>query len=487
MAELLLGVDAGQTVTKAVLFDLSGRQVGIGMAQVATRSPRSRWVERDMDEVWVALGAAVRACLAGFSAADVLAVGIAGHGDGLYPVDASLRAFRPAITAMDTRSHSLLAEWRADGTWDRALTLTGTVPFAGSPAPLLAWLQREDPAVVETARWLLFCKDWLRLRLTGAVATDVTDASASFTDVRAQAYSADALKLFGLAGLEDRLPALAGSSDVAGGVTSEAAAVTGLRAGTPVVVGAHDVDAAAVGLGAAAPGQLSVIAGTFSINQVVSSSVSVDARWQARSFVRPGQWLNMGTSPASATNVEWFLSLLGLSGPSAYATAAAEVASALAGRSEVVYLPFLYGSPHGDAASGTFLGARGWHGRAELLRGLFEGVVFNHRYHVEALRERFDVGPAVRLGGGVARSDVWSQLFADALRAPVEVTDTDEAGARGAALMAGVGVGALEDWDVARVSRRYEPSPERGEVLDEAYATYRQAIDALGSVWDRLG
>jgi L-xylulokinase len=486
MAELLLGVDAGQTVTKAVLFDLSGRQVGIGTAQVATRSPRARWVERDMDEVWLALASAVRSCLSGFSPADVLAVGIAGHGDGLYPVDAELRAFRPAITAMDTRAHGLLAQWRADGTWDRALELTGTVPFAGSPAPLLAWLQREDPDVVERARWLLFCKDWLRLRLTGELATDVTDASASFTDVRAQAYSTEALKLFGLAGLENRLPPLAGSSSVAGEVTEEAAAATGLRAGTPVVVGAHDVDAAAVGLGASSPGQLSLIAGTFSINQVVSTSVNVDARWQARSFVRLGQWLNMGTSPASATNVEWFLSLVGLNGPSAYATAAAEVASVLGGRSEVVYLPFLYGSPHGDAASGTFLGVRGWHERPALLRGLFEGVVFNHRYHVEALREGFDVGPVVRLAGGVTRSDVWSQLFADALRMPVEVTDTDEAGARGAALLAGVGVGALDGGDLARVSRRYEPNAERGDVLDEAYATYRAAIAALGPVWQRL-
>lgn len=485
--ELLLGIDAGQTVTKAVLFDLEGRQVGLGTAKVATRSPRARWVERDLDEVWLATSDAVRACLADVPDPEVVAVGIAGHGDGLYPVDASLRPFRPAITAMDTRAHGLLAEWRADGTWDRALELTGTVPFAGSPAPLLAWLQREDPAVLERARWLLFCKDWLRLRLTGAVATDVTDASASFTDVRAQAYSLEALKLFGLTSLENLLPLLAASSDVAGTVTDEAAAATGLRAGTPVVVGAHDVDAAAVGLGAAKPGQLSVIAGTFSINQVVSTSVSVNARWQARSFVRPGQWLNMGTSPASATNVEWFLSLLGLTGPSAYATAAAEVAEALGGRSEVVYLPFLYGSPHGDAASGTFLGARGWHDRAQLLRGLFEGVVFNHRYHVEALRERFDVSEVVRLGGGVARSDVWSQLFADALRTPVEVTDTDEAGARGAALLAGVGVGALDDWDLARVSRRYDPSPDRGDVLDEAYATYRAAIDALGPVWERLG
>lgn len=486
MAELLLGVDAGQTVTKAVLFDLEGRQVGIGTAKVATSSPQARWVERDMDAVWEATATAIRACVASVPDAEVVAMGIAGHGDGLYPVDERLRPFRPAFTAMDTRAHEILAGWRADGTWDRALELTGTVPFAGSPAPLLAWLTRFDAGVVERARWLLFCKDWLRLRLTGTVATDLTDASASFTDVRAQGYSPQALDLFGLAGLEDKLPELLRSDEVAGEMTAEAAVATGLRAGTPVVVGAHDVDAAAIGMGAAEPGRLSLIAGTFSINQVVSEHVSVDPRWQARSFVRPGQWLNMGTSPASATNVEWFLRTVGLEGGTAYETAAREVAAAIGGRSEVLYLPFLYGSPHGDAASGTFLGMRGWHSRGDLLRGLFEGVVFNHRYHVEALRERFAMEPAVRLGGGVARSAVWSQLFADALHAEVEVTDTDEAGARGAALLAGAGVGAIKGWDLVRVDRRFEPSPERVEVLDEAYATYRAAIDALTPVWDRL-
>jgi len=162
----------------------------------------------------------------------------------------------------------------------------------------------------------------------------------------------------------------------------------------------------------------------------------------------------------------------------------------LAGRSEILYLPFLYGSPHGEHASAAFLGVRGWHGRGDLLRAVLEGVVLNHRFHVDALRERFDAAPVLRLGGGSARSELWAQMFADALHAEVEVTDAEEAGARGAALLAGLGVGVFDNLEkaasLAHIERRHVPDPERTAVLDQTYTAYRDAIHALDPVWRRL-
>ncbi|MER5452610.1 FGGY-family carbohydrate kinase [Streptomyces sp. NPDC002766] len=495
--ELVLGVDAGHTVTKAVLFDAGGRAVARSSCTLPLETPRPRWIERDMDDVWRTAHQAIAACLAEAgpeAGRAVAAVGLAGHGDGLYAVDERGRPVRAAIVAMDTRAEPVLAEWRGTRVWSRALELSGTVPFAGSPAALLAWLARHEPAVLQRARWLLSCKDWLRLKLTGSVATDPTDASASFTDMRHGGYSPELLDLYGLGTLAGMLPNVLACDAVSGTVTREAAALTGLAVGTPVVTGAHDVDAAALGLGGTTPGELCLIAGSFSINQVISESPVVDPRWQVRHFVRPGQWMIMSTSPASVVNLEWFLQVMG---PPAehrggiHEAIGREVEACLDGPSEVLFHPFVYGSPHPRPTSGTFLGLRGWHGRGHLLRALMEGVVLNHRWHVDALCSKLPVtGAAARLTGGAARSEVWSQMFADALRRPVVVTDVEESAARGAALLAATAVGLLDDVTdrraAARVLRRHEPHAGRAAVLDEAYRVYQEALEVLGPVWARL-
>lgn len=483
-------------MTKAVLFDATGRPMARGSGMLPLSTPQSHWVERDMDDVWRTAHQAIAACLAEAgpdAARAVAAVGLAGHGDGLYAVDERGRPVRAAIVAMDTRAEPVLEEWRGTPVWSRALELSGTVPFAGSPATLLAWLARHEPGVLHQARWLLSCKDWLRLRLTGAVATDPTDASASFTDMRRGGYSPELLDLYGLGALAGLLPPVLACDEVSGTVTREAAALTGLTAGTPVVTGAHDVDAAALGVGGTAPGELCLIAGSFSINQVVSERPVVDPRWQVRHFVRPGQWMTMSTSPASVANLEWFLRVTGAPAEQrdgVHEAIGREVEAHLDGPSEVLFHPFVYGSPHPHPTSGTFLGLRGWHGRGHLLRALMEGVVLNHRWHVDALCSKLPISGSARLTGGAAHSEVWSQMFADALRRPVVVTDVQESAARGAALLAATAVGLLDDVRDPRagaaVLRRHEPHPDRVAVLDEAYQVYREALEALGPVWARL-
>ena len=483
-------------MTKAVLFDATGRVVAQGSGTLPLKATRSHWVERDMDDVWRTAHQAIAACLAEAgpeAGRAVAAVGLAGHGDGLYAVDERGRPVRAAIVAMDTRAEPVLEEWRGTPIWSRALKLSGTVPFAGSPAALLAWLADREPGVLQQARWLLSCKDWLRLRLTGAVATDPTDASASFTDMQRGGYSPELLDLYGLGALADLLPPVLACDAVSGTVTREAAALTGLTAGTPVVTGAHDVDAAALGIGGTAPGELCLIAGSFSINQVVSERPVVDPRWQVRHFVRPGQWMIMSTSPASVANLEWYLQVTGAPAEhrdGVHEAIGREVEAHLDGPSQVLFHPFVYGSPHQQPTSGTFLGLRGWHGRGHLLRALMEGVVLNHRWHVDALCSKLRITGAARLTGGAAHSEVWGQMFADALRRPVVVTDVEESAARGAALLAATAGGLLngvtDPRACAAVLRRHEPRPDRVAVLDEAYQVYREALEALGPVWARL-
>lgn len=494
---VLLGIDAGGTVTKVAAFDLSGRQVAVASEGTVVSSPRPRWQERDMDELWQQCALAMRKCLAAVAAAGlgpVLAVGVCGHNDGAYLVDAAGAPVRPAILATDSRAHAYADRIRGDDLLaKRALELTGQVPFAASPAAVMQWLRDEEPDALARTRWELFCKDYLRLRLTGEAASESSEASASFTDLHSQAWSDEALELYGLRAVRDLLPPLRGAAEVAGTVTTAAAEATGLPAGTPVVTGAHDVDAAAVGIGALEPGRLSLVMGTFSINQVVGTAAEVDPRWQARAFLRPGQWLHMSTSPSSASNLDWFVRRFGPYDADGRPdpAAAVELAAAVVARGGSggagdgpVFLPFLYGSPHGDDVAAALVGVRGWHEVGDVALAVLEGVVLNHRTHVDALRERFALREPARLCGGGSRSPWWSQLLADALDLAIEVTDADEAGARGAAVLAGVGAGVWPDLgsavaETVHVVRRHDPDAAATARLDTAYDRYRRVVDSV--------
>lgn len=486
--EYLLGVDAGQTVTKAALFDLTGRELAVGSAGTRTLSRQPRWQERDMDEAWAQTAQAIRDCLgtAGVPGEAVLGVGLCGHNDGLHLVDSAGRPVRPAILATDSRAHRYAEQMRAGGKAEQLLARNGQVPVPYSPAPLLAWLRDNEPEALARTRYLLFCKDWLRSQMTGEFATDPSEASAFCTDIHTQTWSPAVLELYGLGSVAGILPPILDSAAVAGEVTPAAAGRTGLRAGTPVVTGAHDVDAAAVGIGAVAPGALSLVMGTFSINQVVAAEPAIDTRWQARTFVQPSRWLHMSTSPSSASNLDWVVRQFGpwdAGGAPDYGAAMAEAGAAAEGTP--VYLPFLYGSPHGAGIGGAFAGLRGWHSRAEVLRAVLEGVVFNHRWHVSALAERFPVrARPARLCGGGARSPLWTQMLADALDTRIEVTDATEAGSRGAAVLAGVGAGAYPSLAAAveatvRVVRGHEPRPA---TVAEKYERYEAVVAALTNV-----
>ena len=497
----LLGIDSGLTVTKAVVFDANGNEVGSSAIQVPKHSPRPRWVERDSLKVWEACQHAIHAALgdAGISGAEIAGIGVTGHGDGVYLVDADGRPTRPGIASLDTRAYEVVQQWHASGIMDEVLELTGQHPFPATPAALMRWIKEFEPEVLARTRWVLSCKDWIRFKLTGEFATDRTEASTSFADVRSQTYSSRAFALFGLEDVEAKLPPMLMPSAVAGRVTQVAADETSLTAGTPVVAGMHDVDACAIASGCIHPGQLAVIAGTYSINEVIAAEPVLDPRWSCRNFVRENQWLNMAISPASATNLDWYLQQLCQAeigqarqqGISPYAFVNREVEAVLNEKTDVYFLPFMYGSPHGDEASAAFVGLRGWHTRGHMLRAVYEGVAFNHKTHVDALRSAFPTHE-VRMTGGGTRSPLWCQIFTDTFALPVVVVETQEAGALGTAICAGLGSGVYTSYEEAisrtvRTAHVYEPDPAGQERLAEAYRIYRHLIDALMPVWKEIG
>lgn len=500
MSPYLFGIDVGLSVTKAVLCDLSGRELGVGESRGIYSTPRSHWVERDMMDIWADCRIAVRKALktADVPAREILCIGISGHGDGLYLVDDEGDPIRPAILSLDSRADDVLMRWDGAGVMSNALSQTGKRPFAASPATLVSWIREHEPENLERARWILSCKDWIKLKLTGEASTDPTDASASFTDVNTQNYSRAAFQLFGLEEFRDKAPPIVGSTEVAGRVTREAAKQTGLVPGTPVVSGLHDVDFSAIGAGSVQPGQLCVVVGTWGVNEVISKEPVLDPRWECRNFVDPGSWMHMATSPSSVINLEWFIRQLCATdvenaeaqGLSPYAFVTEEIQEVMEEKSQVFYPPFIYGRPESSAASAGFIGLRGWHTRGHLLRAIYEGIVFNHKTHVDALRSTF-LTHEVRITGGGMRSEFLRQMFADVLGTRVCVANTEESGTRGAVICAGVGAGVYASLNEAirqlvAIDNVYEPDFERHGKLAEAYATYTALVEALEYIWPAL-
>lgn len=490
---MLLGLDCGSTAVKAVLFSHDGRTIAAAGRRTETLQPAPRRVETDMERLWRLGCEAIAQVLAAAACPGVDAIGVTAHGDGLYLLDAAGSPLGPGIQSVDSRAHGLPAEWEASGILHAVEAITAQRPYPYAATTLLAWIKRHEPERYASIGHVLFCKDWLRYRLTGAIATDPTDASTAFTDTDSQRYSTDLLGLLGLQAMRTALPPILPSSGLLGTVSAAAAAATGLLEGTPVTGGMHDVTASAVGLGNLRSGVLSITAGTFSINEVFSDRLVVDRRWAARAGLRPGQWMNMSISPASSNNVDWFLRQAydaewrdaAHGGVAVWDRVEADLATPAADDAPMFH-PFLYGSPHDMPDSAALLGLRSWHDRADMLRAVVEGAVFNHRYHVDALRSAFPVSRAGITGGGTSRPRA-ARLFADALGLCVDVPEASEVGALGAVLVAAVGVGLYPSLDDAvrcacRVEARYEPDAERHAALDRRFARYLALAEAIRPV-----
>lgn len=496
----LLGIDSGLTVTKAVLFDIDGTPLSVARRRVAQSFPQPRHVERDMDEFWNATADAIAEAIAksGRPASDILAIATTAHGDGIYMLDKDARPLGKGILSLDSRAVDVAERWVRGPVAEQSIAITGQLPHASAPSAILAWVKENEPERYGRIGHVIACKDWLRFCLTGEVGTDRTEASTSFTDVNTQDYSREALALFGLEALWDALPPMSRSDEIVGGVSQECASRTGLAAGTPVVGGLHDVTASALGVGGLKIGTVAIVAGTYSINETLSSKPNVDKSWFCRNGIAPGEWNNMSISPASTANYDWFLDKLcpaerleaEETGRSIHDMLRPEIDAALAKPSTALFHPYLFGSPYGAMASGAFFGLRGWQERGDMLRAVWEGIAFNHRIHVDHLKDGFAISSA-RLTGGVSRSPSFAQMFANVLGMPVTVTETDEAAAWGAALCAGKGAGVFADVysdprDLDAIGRTYTPDATRSAQYEKRYALFKEIASALGPIWPKI-
>ena len=501
MNELLLGIDCGSTVTKAALFDLEGRELASRSSGTKTVTRSNGGVERSSAGIWASVVEAVRTLTSesGLDAGSVAAIGCSGHGNGLYALDARGQALPTAYQSLDSRADEIVEEWDRQGFGEALFEDGWQQLWPGQPFALLEWLRRNEPEVHDAISTVLLCKDFVNYRLTGRAVSDYSDMSATgLLSNAGLVYNERLLGLLGLDGLAAKLPPLVSSTEVIGTLSASAADELGLRAETPVVGGLFDVAATAVGSGGAAEGSLSLIAGTWSINAVVTAQPLIDRTLlMTTAFADAERWIAIEASATSAANLSWFAAeafvdegVADAEG-SVFDRCCGVAASAELRLSSPIYHPFLYGSPTDPRARAGFYGIAGSHTRADLARAVLEGVAFGHRRHVDNLMGVGATATRVRLTGGGARSAFWSQMFADVLGMRIEVPDAEETGARGAALAAGVGIGVYRDIDEAMdnatgVASGYQPNPDLSSVYARRFEIYRRLVEAMEPVWRAL-
>ncbi|MCC5574629.1 carbohydrate kinase [Microtetraspora sp. AC03309] len=489
-ATCYIGVDVGLTASKAAAFDAEGNEIGV----VHARTPRTAVTAHRHDVDMLGLADTVVSLLgdlAGKLAADgyvPAGIGVAAHGNGLYPVDASLRPVGPAVASSDSRAQHIVDEIPEEDAL-RLARETGSIPWAAQPSVLLRWLRDAEPAAYAATRWALSCKDWVTSQLTGVPSADYSDASAfGMVALDTREYSATALELVGLPASDlDRFPPLRESGEIVAGLTARVAELTGLPEGLPVIAGCMDCVAATLGAGGRELGDVTIIVGTWAINGVVVPA-GTPAPEVTLSALMPdtATMLAMEVAPTSAANLEWLASASvphGQVGGVPATELLAEAAAVPPGADGLLFLPFVNGAPEHPAASGTFLGISGMHRRGHLTRAVIEGVAQYHRVQLDrVLASGADVGDRPwRLAGGGARSEVWAQIFADALGRPVRRQLTSELGARGVASLLPAALGhdtapwSVNDEDDLCV----RPGPAR-----DAYVRHSEVFDrCLAGMW----
>jgi xylulokinase len=442
----VLGIDASTTAVKAILVDEAGAVRGVGSAAYDFAVPRPLWSEQDPRLWWDGTITAIRAVLAetGVPGTDVVAVGLTGQMHGAVLLDASDEVLRPAILWNDQRTGAECDLIRDVVGPERLVEITGNDALTGFTAPKLVWVRDHEPDLWARVAHVLLPKDYVRLRLTGDHAMDKADGSGTMLfDLAARDWSAEVV---GALRIDPAwLPPTHEGPAVTGVVTAQAAAATGLRAGTPVIAGGGDQAANAVGVGAVEPGVVALSLGTSGVVFATTDRPLFEAQGRVHAFCHavPGRWHMMSVMLSAAGSLRWFRDALAPG--SSYDDVVLPAADVPAGSEGLLFLPYLTGerSPHPDPlARGAFVGLTLAHDRRHLARAVLEGVAFGLRDGLDLMIEAGMPAPTViRASGGGTTSPLWRQILADVLGAEIATVDTAEGAAYGAALLAAVGAG----------------------------------------------
>ena len=471
-----IGIDIGTSGTKTVLFDEIGTPIASHTIEYPLYQPHNGWAEQDPADWANASFGTVKAVVekSGVNPADIVGVGLSGQMHGLVMLDADNRVLRPSIIWCDQRTAKECEEITARVGAEKLIAITANPALTGFTASKILWVRNNEPEVYAKCAHILLPKDYIRFLLTGVYASEVSDAGGmQLLDVPKRTWSDEVLGALEI----DRglLGDMYESPEITGTITEEAARLTDLLPGTPVVGGAGDNAAAAVGVGVVNDGDAFTTIGTSGVVFAHTDNVSIDPRGRVHTFccAVPGAWHVMGVTQAAGLSLRWLrdtvcneeVAAAAALGVDPYEVMCAEAAKSPIGANRLLYLPYLMGerTPHLDPdVRGAFIGLSAMHTRSDMTRAVLEGVSYSLTDCMSVLRE-MEVNPTVmRVCGGGGRSPMWRQMLADMFGIPTAVT-TAEGPALGVAILAMVGEGIYPTvYDACKkiITRKDEFAPD---------------------------
>jgi xylulokinase len=492
-----LGIDVGTGGTRALVIDEGGHVISSATEEHQPfASPQIGWAEQDPADWWRACGLAVSKALAGghVSADQIACVGLSGQMHGAVLLDDQANVVRPALIWCDVRTDKQCRDLTEKIGSERLIQLTCNPALANFTLTKCLWVRENEPSNWSRVRSLMLPKDYVRFQLTGERAIDVADASGTLLlDVAHRSWSKEMLEAAEMD--ESILPTLYESPEICGRISPAGAVATGLRSGTPVVAGAGDQAAGAIGIGVVSPRTVSATIGTSGVVFAATDSPALDPGGRLHTFCHavPGRWMVMGVTQAAGLSLRWFRDQFGArvgDQIESYDALMTEAAESPPGCDGLLWAPYLMGerTPHLDPeARAVLVGLTASHTRAHVIRAILEGVAFSLRDTFTIFNEINVPVKTIRLGGGGARSALWRQIQADIYGQGVETVEAEEGAAYGAAILAGVGAGAWPSVDAAcdavvHVAGTTSPKAEDSLLMDKAYEKYRRIYPAMKSI-----
>ena len=501
----LIGVDLGTSGTKTVLFNEDGTIVASELIEYPLYQEHNGWAEQEPSDWWEAARDSIYAVIdkSGVDAAEIKGLGISGQMHGLVMLDKAGNVLRRSIIWCDQRTARECEEITEKVGARRLIEITANPALTGFTASKILWVRNNEPEVYEKCAHILLPKDYIRFMLTGEFATDVSDASGmQLLDIPNRCWADEILEKLEID--KSLLGTVYESPEITGRITEKAAAETGLKVGTPVVGGAGDNAAAAVGTGVVRDGRAFTTIGSSGVVFAHSSKITIDPGGRVHTFccAVPGAWHVMGVTQAAGLSLKWLrdncctpeIQKAERMGIDPYIIMSSEAAEIPIGSDRLFYLPYLNGerTPHLDPdCRGVFFGLSGIHTRAHLIRAVMEGVSYSQRDCVTILREmNVSIDEMMACGGG-GRSSLWRQMLADMYHCDVMTVDTKEGPALGAAILAGVGAGIYatvpEACDaLVHVGMTQKPITSNEAYYDKAYPLYKKLYRDLKDSFKEL-
>ena len=493
---VFLGIDTSTTSSKALLIDANGEVLAVAASPHTLQTPHALWSEQNPDEWWQAVAASIRMVLriANLAGDEVAAIGLTGQMHGLVLLDKGGQVLRPAILWNDQRTQNQCDEIHRRIGKEKFIQISGNAALTGFTAPKILWVAQNEPEIYARAQHILLPKDYVRFKLTGEYAMDKADGSGTVLfDLKARTWSKELLSKLGID--PDWMPPTFEGSEVTGQVTPTAADLTGLKAGTPVVAGGGDQAAQAVGVGAVEPGVVALTVGTSGVVFATTPAPLIEPEGRLHAFCHavPGMWHFMGVMLSAAGSLQWYRD--NLAPEMGFDELLKEAESVPPGSEGLLFLPYLSGerTPHPDPlARGAFIGLTVRHGRGHMTRSVLEGVAFGLKDCFNLIRTA-GLGEIrqVRASGGGTKGALWRQILASVLEAELVTVNSPEAAAYGAALLAGVAVGAWPDVPSAchavdKITGTILPDPKQVAAYQKPYAIYQDLYPALRSSFVKM-